>query len=365
MLIALSILMLIAPAFISIIIHMCLRHGEVETKRSVVLFFLYLVIINALTFGVSYLRGVKHLSFIDMTVSYRLKYLGFGSVVGLILPFVVCVLTEDIITVAGFKRYTVKFVKDVKKYFPYAIRSAKSDLAAEVASSYLNWMWWLIEPICMMIIYTLIFGVVFKASEEYFPLFVFIGLTLWGFFSRCILGSVDMVRANRDIVTKIYMPKYILLLSKMFVNTFKMMVSFAVIFIMMIIYRVPINLNVIWIIPSFVILFMFTFGVSCILMHYGVYVSDLGYITGILLQMLMYLTGVFYSISNQVPAPFGVILEVFNPVAFLIATLRNALIYRTMPMLGALGVWGLVSIVLIAIGVFTVYSNENSYVKVI
>lgn len=365
MLKVLSILMFIVPAALSLIIHMCLRHGEVQNMRKPVLYVLYVFVNNAITIAVSYFRGVKHIDISNMTPTYIYKYFGLACVVGFIVPFFVCLMTEDIITIGGFKRYAKKFFGDVKKYLPYAITSAKSDLSAEVASSYLNWMWWLIEPVCMMIIYTLIFGVVFKASEDYFAIFVFIGLTLWGFFARCITGSVDMVRANRDIVTKIYMPKYILLLAKMFVNTFKMMVSFVVIFIMMIAFRVPINFNILWIFPVFIVLFMFTFGVGCILMHYGVYVSDLGYITGILLQMLMYLTGVFYSIANQVPDPFGIILETFNPVAFLIATIRNALIYRTMPFIPGLVAWGVVSLVLIAIGVFTVYSNENSYVKVI
>ena len=96
---------------------------------------------------------------------------------------------------------------------PYAIWSAKADLGAEVVSSYLNWLWWLIEPFCMMIIYTIIFGIVFKASEDYFPIFIFTGITMWGFFSRSVNGSVDTVRRGKDIITKVYMPKYILLLT--------------------------------------------------------------------------------------------------------------------------------------------------------
>lgn len=365
MLLALSILMFFLPAGISLVIHGCLRHGELSEKRKAIFFLVYLIVTNLITFSVSFFRGVKALNFENMTVSYRLKYMGLGCVLGFILPFFVCLLTEDVITLGGFKRYGIRFISDIKKYLPYAIWSAKADLQAEVASSYLNWMWWLIEPICMMFIYTMIFGVVFRASEDFFSIFVFIGLTMWGFFSRCLSASVDIVRQNKDIITKIYMPKYILLLAKMFAYFFKMMVSFGVIFIMMIFFRVPINFNVLWIIPVFIVLFLFTFGVSSIMMHYGVYVSDLGYITGIVLQMMMYLTGVFYSLANQVPEPFGAILEAFNPVAFIISAMRQALIYRTTPMLWMLGLWGLVSVVLIALGVFTVYSNENAYVKVI
>ena len=361
----LSVAMFIFPALFSVAIHNYLRHGEVRTQRKAVLFVVYLLTINAITYGVSYARGVKAFRFSDMTLSYRLKYMSLGVVLGFVMPFIICLLTEDIITIGGFIRYGKRTINDLKKYMAYAVWSAKADLGAEVASSYLNWLWWLIEPFCMMIIYTIIFGYVFKAKEEYFPVFVFTGITMWGFFSRSINGSVDTVRNGKDIITKVYMPKYILLLSKMFVNAFKMSVSFGVIFAMMVVFRVPVSWNLVWVIPVAVVLFLFTFGVGSIMMHYGVYVNDLGYITGIVLQMMMYLTGVFYSVSKRMPEPFGEILEKFNPVACIISSMRDALLYSTTPSLAILGVWAFISLILSALGIFTIYSNENSYVKVI
>ena len=365
MIVALSVLMFFIPAGISVIIHNYLRHGEVSTKKKLALFICYLCIINATTYVTSYLRGVKTIDFRYMTVSYRLKYMGLGSVLGFFMPFVVCLFTEDIITVGGFIRYAKKFVVDMKKYLPYAIWSAKADLGAEVASSYLNWLWWLIEPICTMLIYTVIFGVVFRASEPYFPIFIFIGITLWGFFSRTVSASVDIVRNSAGIITKVYIPKYMLLLSKMFVNAFKMLISLGVVVLMLIVFRVPISWNVIWVIPILIVLFLFTFGVASIMMHYGVYVNDLGYITGIILSILMYLTGTFYSISKRMPEPFGTLLENFNPVAYFISSMRGALLYCSTPSAITLMLWLAISLVLIALGVFNVYSNENAYAKVI
>lgn len=365
MLIALNILMFIAPAIVSLVIHDYLRHGELKRTRRFLLYIIYLVIINLITYITSCIRGIKGFDFTNMSLSYRLKYMGLGCVLGFVMPFIVCLITEDIITFGGILRYAKRLFRDLKKYMPYAIFAAKADLSAEVASSYLNWMWWLIEPMCMMLIYTLIFGYVFKVKEDYFSIFIYIGITMWGFFSRSVNGSVDTVRNGKDIITKIYMPKYILLLSKMFVNSFKMMISFGVILVMMIIYRVPISINLIWVIPDIIVLFLFTFGVGTIMMHYGVYVNDLGYITGIVLQILMYLTGVFYSVAKRIPAPFGEILENFNPVAFMISSMRLSLIYSSTPQIALLAVWCLISLILIALGVFTIYYNENSYVKVI
>ena len=103
MLTLLSILMFFLPALFSLVIHSCLRHGELSGKRKIIFFTIYLIIINAITYFVSYVRGVKAFHFVDMTVSYRLKYMGLGCVLGFILPFFICLMTEDIITIGGFK----------------------------------------------------------------------------------------------------------------------------------------------------------------------------------------------------------------------------------------------------------------------
>lgn len=100
-------------------------------------------------------------------------------------------------------------------------------------------------------------------------------------------------------------------------------------------------------------------------MHYGVYVNDLAYIVGIVLTMLMYLTGVFYDVGKRIPAPFGELMEKYNPVAFLISSMRGVLLYGKAPDWMMLGMWTLVSLLLTMVGVSTIYRNENAYVKVI
>ena len=107
-----------------------------------------------------------------------------------------------------------RFFNNIKKYYKYAIYSAKAELKSEVADSYLNWLWWIIEPVCFMLIYTFVFGYVFKNSEPYFASFIFVGLTCWEFFNRMINGSVKLITSNRDLVTKVYIPKYIFPIAK-------------------------------------------------------------------------------------------------------------------------------------------------------
>ena len=168
-----------------------------------------------------------------------------------------------------------RLFNDIKKYFHYSVVSAKSQLKAEVANSYLNWIWWVLDPLCFMLIYTFIFGYVFNSSEKYFPVFIFIGLSMWDFFNRTIANSVKIVKNNKAIVSKVYLPKYILILIKLWVNAFKMMISFGIVGIMMFFYHVPASCNIIFFVPILLVLGLFTFGCGTFLLHYGVYVEDL------------------------------------------------------------------------------------------
>lgn len=259
----------------------------------------------------------------------------------------------------------MRFFKDIKKYWSFLIVGTKSQLRSEVNNSYLDWIWWLLEPFCNMLVYTFIFGYVFHASEEYFPVFVFIGVSTWGFFSRNLNASVKLIEANRGIVAKVYIPKQILLIKVMFVNFVKMILAYAVIAVMMVIYRVPVNICLAYMIPIFLLLFILTYGICCFLMHFGIYMEDLHYITSIVLMILMYFTGIFYNIEKRIPAPLGAILNKSNPVAFLISSMRDAMIYRLGIDKKMYCIWFLAATVIAMAGTRLIYKNENSYVKVI
>ena len=101
----------------------------------------------------------------------------------------------------------MRFLRDLRKYWDYTKQSAKAELKAEVASSYLNWLWWILDPLLFMMVYTFISEVVFGRGGKFFPAFVLIGLTIWNFFNRIVQGSVKLVKKNSAIVSKVYLPK--------------------------------------------------------------------------------------------------------------------------------------------------------------
>lgn len=258
-----------------------------------------------------------------------------------------------------------RIIKDLKKYLLFSFVSAKSQLKSEVANSYLNWLWWVLEPFCFMFIYAFIFGVVFKAKEAYFPVFIFVGITIWDFFNRMATVSVKLIRNNKGIVSKVYLPKYILLLTKVWVNGFKMLISFGIIAGMLLFYKIALTWNILFIVPIILTVMLLSFGLGTILMHFGVFLDDLSNLVSIGLKILFYLTGVFYNVSVRIAAPYGAILEKVNPIAFVLTSARKVLLYGQTPDLIWLAVWFVVSLLLTYCGIRVIYKNENSYVKVL
>lgn len=258
-----------------------------------------------------------------------------------------------------------KFCEDIRKYGQYIVYAAQTDLRAEVADSYLNRLWWLLEPFFNMIVYVIVFGNLMGGNVENYATFIFSALLMWNFFSKTINYSVKAVRNNKDIITKVYIPKFVILLSNMILNFFKLLFSMTVLVVMMVIFRVHIGVNIFWFVPAYVVMMLLAFGVGMIFMHFGVYVDDLSYAIGILINMLMFLSGIFYDVMTTLPDPLNSLMICLNPVAMLIDTMRNALIYNTASNLPLVGIWFLISVILCGVGVHIVYKNENGYVKIV
>ena len=258
-----------------------------------------------------------------------------------------------------------RFLTDLKRYYKYAFRLSKAELTEEVSESYLNWLWWIIHPLMMMLIYVFVFTVVFKSKETYYTVFIFLGLAGWDFFNRMLNESVNIIRNNRNIILRIYIPKYILLLSKSFTFLFKFFISMLITIVLMFIFKIEFSLTCFYMILLLPILYMITFGIGCILIHLGVYIDDLKKIVEIVLRLLFYLSGVFYSISERLHGLFSYILLNCNPIAFFMDEFRKCMLYNQHPNFLILSIWFVIGIIIFTIGIHTIYKYENSYAKVI
>lgn len=265
----------------------------------------------------------------------------------------------------------VRAINDLKKYYKYSTYAAKADLKCEVANSHLYWMWWVLDPLLFMLVYSFISIVIFGKTTKYFAAFVFIGLSIWNFFNKCVINSVKIISSNRSIVAKVYLPKFILIITEMLELGFKMLISFSLVVIAMALYRVPLSPKIIYMLPILMTLCTITFGLSAIVAHFGVFFEDLKNILAVVLKFIFYLTGIFYEIipldgkKGRIAEPYATILSKLNPMAFLINSSRQCMLYEITPARKLILAWFCVGVLLSAIGLWLIYKYENTYVKVI
>lgn len=263
----------------------------------------------------------------------------------------------------------LKFISDVKKFWNYSTYNVKAELKSEVAGSFLSWLWWILDPLLYMVVYAFVATVIFGASAKpYFLVFVFIGLNCWQFFNRVVRNSVKLVSNKKAIVTKVYIPKYMFVLEKIGTNGFKMLVSFIITAAFMVGYQVPLSWSMLWLLPLLLMLGIVAFAFSVIVMHFGVFVEDLLNVVTVGLQLVFYMSGIFYDIVDRLEKSHPAICNLLiygNPVALIMTDIRNTLLYGGQPHYLALGLWLVISLVISCIGVKIIYKYENSYVKII
>lgn len=264
-----------------------------------------------------------------------------------------------------------KLAAHIKRYNPYSMYAAKSELKGEVGSSYLTWLWWILDPVLFMLVYVFITVVVFRSKGEYLPVVVIIGLTVWNFFNKTVMVSVKIVNTFRGIVSKIYIPKYMLILEKLYVNAFKMLISFGIVAGFAAAYRIHPTWNLIGCIPVVFLVLLLTFACGILVAHFGVYINDLYNVVQVILRFMFYLSGVFYDVSDRLSQTtflgfnVGRMMITVNPVAYVIDELRKIIIYGQPLRIEMYIYWLVISLILLFAGLKLMYRFENSYIKVV
>lgn len=258
-----------------------------------------------------------------------------------------------------------RFFDDIRKYRGYMAYSAGAQLRAELANSWLGGVWWVLEPTLNMLVYMFVFTVVFHRTTTYVIAFIVLGLSYWRFFNTTVISSITLMKRYRAVISKTYIPKFVLLGSTMLVNGFKLLCSYVPLIALMFYYQVPLSWHIFAIIPITALVFVLTFGVACLCMHAGVYLEDLQKLLTIGLQMVFYISGVFYPIDQMLEPALAQKLFAFNPMALILYEARNALLYAQGCQWNLLGIWAVVAVALSVWGVSVIYKSESRYIKVL
>jgi lipopolysaccharide transport system permease protein len=232
-------------------------------------------------------------------------------------------------------------------------------------------VWMVITPLVMLAVYTFVFSIVFKArwgtdfgdSKVAFALIMFCGITMFNIFAESITGSVGVITGNPNYVKKVVFPLEILPVSMVFSAFFFGLVSLIILLGGIGLFMHKFSLTIVCLPLVFVPLFLSCCGFSWFVASLGVYVRDLAHIIGIMIQILFFMTPIFYSVE-MVPQSLRVIL-LLNPLTTIVQATRHILIYNKWPDWSELAIVSLLSLIIFQLGYVWFMKTKRGFADVL
>lgn len=174
------------------------------------------------------------------------------------------------------------------------------DIKIKYKQTILGFLWAILQPLLMMVIFTFFFGRALNVPSQNlpYPVFVFSGLLLWNTFSSGLTNSANSMVNNAQIIKKIYFPRLIVPVSSILVALFDFMMALGLFVPLLIFYEQPVSLSALWCWPlAITISLLATLGPGCLLAALNVKYRDFRYVIPFLVQVLFFLSPVIYPMS--------------------------------------------------------------------
>jgi lipopolysaccharide transport system permease protein len=205
------------------------------------------------------------------------------------------------------------------------------DLKVRYKQTIVGVAWVIFQPFMSMIVFTLIFGKLANIPSDGvpYPIFVFIGLLFWQFFSSALGDISNCLVNNQGIISKVYFPRVLLPLSMILTRLVDFVVASVILVALMIYYRFMPNMLIgIAIFPLLMLMtFLACLGLGLFFASLNVKYRDVRYVLPYFIQIMMFLTPVFYS-TTIIGHKYSWIFAL-NPMSSVIKNARSAF----------LGVW--------------------------
>ena len=224
--------------------------------------------------------------------------------------------------------------QQMNRYKPLLEELIIRDLKIKYRRSFLGYLWSLLNPLLTMMVMSMVFSYMFRFDIPNFPVYLICGQTLWSFFSESTNTAMNSVMANGALIKKVYIPKYIFPISRVFSSFVTMSFSLVAIVIVMIATGIRITPALLLAPIPLGMLLIFCMGVGMVLSALAVYFRDIVHLYSVLTLAWMYMTPIFYPIE-ALPTEVATIVEL-NPLYHYITFFRSLVLHGALP---TLDVW--------------------------
>jgi lipopolysaccharide transport system permease protein len=231
-------------------------------------------------------------------------------------------------------------------------RMTKREVVARYRGTVIGLAWSFVNPVLLLLVYTFVFTVVFKArwgetklaivNDGGFAIMIFAGMIVHALFSECFIRSPGLITGNANFVKRVVFPLEVLSWVAIGSATFHAAVSLLVLLGGQLLWTGHIPLTAILVPLVYLPLIILTLGLSWFVSASGVYFRDLSQVSGFISTILLFLSPVFYPLSS-IPEAYRWAFYL-NPLTFIIESSRELLLFGQLPSASELGAYYLVSV---------------------
>lgn len=247
----------------------------------------------------------------------------------------------------------------------------RREVIGRYRGSIIGLAWSFLNPVLMLLVYTFVFSVVFNArwgistdeSRTDFAIILFAGMIVFSLFAEIVNRAPALIVANINYVKKVVFPLEILSWVSVGAILFHSLVSLLVLLLAQLVIHGSLPWTIIFF-PLVLLPLVFTsLGMAWFLASIGVYIRDIGQVTGVLTTVLMFLSSVFYPISN-LPEAYQAWLRL-NPLVLIITESRKVLIFGYPPDWLTLGISLLLGLGIAAAGFWWFQKTRRGFADVL
>lgn len=220
-------------------------------------------------------------------------------------------------------------IEKMKKYQFLFEELVKRDFKTKYKRTVLGMVWSILSPLLNLFVMRIVFTHFFGGGIEHYTTYLFCGNLVFSYFSEASSQGMTSLLGNAGIFSKVNVPKYLFLFSKNVQTLINFGLTLCVFFAFCVLDQITFTWKFILLIYPIVCLLLFNIGVGLILSALYVFFRDVEYLWSVFMQLLMYLSAIFYSIDTY---PL-IIRNLFllNPVYLFIRYFRKIVIEATIP----------------------------------
>ena len=232
---------------------------------------------------------------------------------------------EPLVVIQPSRKWNLLSLKDIWAYRELLFFLTWRDVKVRYKQTALGAAWAILQPLFMMLIFTIFFGRLagVGSSGIPYPLFALAGLVPWTFFSNAISASGNSLVGSAHLITKVYFPRLIVPAAAMLAGLIDFLLAFLLLCLLMIYYRVTLTVQILFLPVLVLLTALFSLAVGTWMSALNVKYRDVRFALPFLIQLWLFVSSVILP-SSSVPPKYRWLL-LFNPMSGIIEGYRSAL----------------------------------------